>query len=170
MALTDVKIRNAKTKDKPYKLYDGEGLFLHMLHTGGKVWRYKYTFNNKERLLTIGKLKNSKNGNGFSLQDARIERAKAYGLVVSGSCPAQQKRERKHALKALELKEDAPGPVGKTFREVAYEWANFKALPNTKRSWKESHKLVQRPPNTPNTCWPIFPLAALNKLDVDPTT
>jgi len=28
MALTDVKIRNAKPKAKPYKLADGDGMFL----------------------------------------------------------------------------------------------------------------------------------------------
>ena len=28
MALTDIKIKTAKPKDKPYKLADGEGMYL----------------------------------------------------------------------------------------------------------------------------------------------
>jgi len=40
MALSDTKIRGAKTSDKQVKLFDGGGLFL--LVTGGKLWRLKY--------------------------------------------------------------------------------------------------------------------------------
>ncbi len=36
-------------------------------------------------------------------------------------------------------------------------------------SYNDDFNLVQRPPNTPNTCRSIFPQAALNKLDTDPT-
>jgi len=140
MALSDVKIRNAKTKKKSYKLYDGEGLFLHMLHSGGKVWRYKYQFNDKERLLTIGKYKQGNSGIGFSLQDARKERAKAYSLIISGFDPAQEKKKRKALQKEQELIENPPEPTGKTFKEVVYIWADYRALPKTKRSWKQSHK------------------------------
>ena len=93
MKLKPLTIKNAKSKDKNYKLTDGAGLYLHMLKTGGKVWRYKYRFNGKEKLLTIGKLKESVNGDGFTLQEARIERAKAYGLLSSGIDPAKKKAD-----------------------------------------------------------------------------
>ena len=39
MPLTDTNIRNAKTTGKPQKLTDGEGLYLHISPTGGKLWR-----------------------------------------------------------------------------------------------------------------------------------
>ena len=42
MALTDIAIRNAKPRVKPYKLGDAAGLFMLVQPTGGKLWRLKY--------------------------------------------------------------------------------------------------------------------------------
>ena len=42
MALTDVAIKNAKPRAKPYKLGDAGGLFLLVQPSGGKLWRLKY--------------------------------------------------------------------------------------------------------------------------------
>lgn len=55
LPLTDVAIRNAKAIDKPVKLFDGAGLFLQISPTGGKLWRFKYLFDGKEKLLALGK-------------------------------------------------------------------------------------------------------------------
>ncbi len=41
MALTDITIRNAKARPKPYKLADALGLFLLVQPSGGKLWRLK---------------------------------------------------------------------------------------------------------------------------------
>ena len=54
MSLTDTAIRRAATKKKPYKIYDSGGLFLLITPSGGKWWRFKYRFNNKEKLLSLG--------------------------------------------------------------------------------------------------------------------
>jgi hypothetical protein len=35
-------VRNAKAKDKPYKLADGGGLYLEVMPSGGKLWRMKF--------------------------------------------------------------------------------------------------------------------------------
>ncbi len=40
--LTNTKIKNAKSKDKDYKLFDGGGLFLLITKRGTKLWRLKY--------------------------------------------------------------------------------------------------------------------------------
>ena len=59
--LTDTAIRTAKPKNKPYKLFDGDGLFLLVTPLkmgklppsgGGKWWRFKYRFGGKEKLLS----------------------------------------------------------------------------------------------------------------------
>jgi len=44
MTLTDTAIRQAKPADKARKLFDGRGLYLLILATGGKYWRLKYRF------------------------------------------------------------------------------------------------------------------------------
>ncbi len=54
MKLTHLMIKNAKPKDKPYKLTDGAGLHLYVKPNGSRLWRLEYSFNNKEKLLSIG--------------------------------------------------------------------------------------------------------------------
>ncbi|WP_298609342.1 Arm DNA-binding domain-containing protein [uncultured Thiothrix sp.] len=44
MSLSDTAIKNAKLKDKPYKLADSSGLFLLVHSNGSKYWRFKYRF------------------------------------------------------------------------------------------------------------------------------
>ncbi|MEL9612710.1 DUF4102 domain-containing protein [Escherichia coli] len=54
MALTDIKVKTAKPKDKPYKLADGGGMYLLINTNGSKYWRMKYRFAGKEKMLSIG--------------------------------------------------------------------------------------------------------------------
>jgi len=54
MALTHVEIRNAKPKEKIYRLFDGGGLYLEITPSGGTWWRLKYRFNGKEKRLSLG--------------------------------------------------------------------------------------------------------------------
>ncbi len=54
MSLSDAKARNAKPKTKPYKIADGEGLFLLVMPSGSKYWRLRYFFAGKEKLLALG--------------------------------------------------------------------------------------------------------------------
>jgi hypothetical protein len=46
--LTDAKVKNAKPREKAYKLSDCGGLFLLMESHGAKKWRWKYRLSNKE--------------------------------------------------------------------------------------------------------------------------
>lgn len=54
MALTDTAIRNAKPKDKPYKVADAQGLYLLVNPRGSKLWRVKYRKDGVERKLALG--------------------------------------------------------------------------------------------------------------------
>lgn len=54
MALTETAIRNAKPKDKAYKLSDSGGLYLFVTPAGGKLWRMKFRVSGKEKLLSFG--------------------------------------------------------------------------------------------------------------------
>ena len=42
MAIKELQVRSAAPCDKPYKLADGEGLFLLVKPNGAKLWRMKY--------------------------------------------------------------------------------------------------------------------------------
>lgn len=49
MALTEVKVRNAKPTEKPVKLTDGDGMHLLVHPTGSKYWRLQYRFSGKQK-------------------------------------------------------------------------------------------------------------------------
>ena len=52
--LTDTAIRNAKPREKPYKLSGGGGLYLLINPSGSRWWRLKYRVAGKEKLLSLG--------------------------------------------------------------------------------------------------------------------
>ena len=53
MALTDVKVKTAKPKEKPYKLADSGGMYLLINANGSKYWRMKYRFAGKEKMFLL---------------------------------------------------------------------------------------------------------------------
>jgi hypothetical protein len=54
MSLTDTACKNAKPKEKPYKLADEKGMFLLVNPNGLKYFRVKYRFDGKEKTLALG--------------------------------------------------------------------------------------------------------------------
>jgi integrase len=119
--LTDPKIRQAKPADKPYKLSDGGGLFLLVKPSGSKLWRLKYRFGGKEKLLAIGSY-----DKGVSLKKAREERDKARNQLVEGIDPGASRKEEKQAEREL---------IENTFRAIALNWAETYGA-----RWTESHR------------------------------
>jgi hypothetical protein len=107
MPLSDAKIRNASPKSKPYKLTDGEGMFLLVHPNGGKYWRLKYRFGGRERILALGVYPE------ISLGDARERRAQARKTLAAGTDPGVMKKEAKRqgVLKGEH-----------TFEVIALEW------------------------------------------------
>ena len=75
MPLSDTKIRNVKTADKPYKLFDEKGLFLLIKPNGSKYWRHKYRFAGKEKLISYGTYPE------VSLSEARTQRSESRRLL-----------------------------------------------------------------------------------------
>lgn len=52
--LTEIAIKSAKPRVKPYKLSDGRGLFLLVDPKGGRGWRVRYRFDGREKMLSLG--------------------------------------------------------------------------------------------------------------------
>ena len=107
VSLTDIQVLKAKPKDKAYKLADGGGLFLLATPTGGKLWRLKYRFDGKEKLLSFGSYPE------LTLADARQRREEAKKLLANGVDPGEMKKSLKQAKIALDEN---------SFEVVAREW------------------------------------------------
>ena len=92
MALSEFAVRKAKPREKPYKLADGGGLHLFVQSGGSKLWRLKYRFLGKEKLLSFGPYPL------VSLAEARTKREEAKKLLVGGIDPGVQKKLDKLGL------------------------------------------------------------------------
>lgn len=109
MALSDVAIRNAKPRDKPYKMGDSLGLFLLVQPSGGKLWRQKYRMDGREKKLGIGTYPD------VSLSEARRRRDEAREMIAAGKDPSREKQRDR--LRARES-------VGDTFALIAKEYCD----------------------------------------------
>src|SRR5277367_3977737 len=91
MSLSDAKVRNAKAKTKPYKIADGEGLFLVVMPSGSKYWRLRYYFGGKEKLLALGVYPH------VTLLDARERRLNTQKALAAGTDPGEARQEAKRS-------------------------------------------------------------------------
>jgi integrase len=107
MKLSHIAVKNAPIEDKPYKMTDGDGMFLYVHPNGSKYWRLKYRFLGKEKLLALGVYPET------SLARAREKRIEARELLAEGKDPGDVKREIK--LQKVINAEN-------TFQSVGLEW------------------------------------------------
>ena len=126
MPLTDTAIRKAKPAVKPYKLADEKGLYLLIGPTGSKLWRVKYRFGGREKLLSLGVYPD------VSLKDARERRDEARKLLANGTDPGAAKKAEKLA---------GAERATNSFEAIAREWFG-KFSP----TWAPSHssKVIAR--------------------------
>ena len=96
MPLTDVVIRSLVHGPKQIKKADEKGMFLLLQPSGGKLWRFKYRFNGKEKKLGLGRYPD------VSLKEARRRRDEARQTLAMGKDPGDERKQRilKSALSA----------------------------------------------------------------------
>ena len=87
MPLTESVIRNARPRERSYRLSDGRGLCLLVQPTGAKWWRFRYEFDRTERLLSFGIYPD------VPLVDAREHCNAARRQVVQGVNPRVESGE-----------------------------------------------------------------------------
>ncbi|MBV9841541.1 MAG: integrase arm-type DNA-binding domain-containing protein [Sphingomonadaceae bacterium] len=117
--LTDRDARNAKPRERGYKLADSGGLHLFVPPAGGRSWRLKYRFGGKERRLVLGRYPE------LSVKRAGEMRDDAKRALRDGRDPALESRRARHARK-----------VGheNTFEQFARAWHEIQ-----RPRWKEIH-------------------------------
>lgn len=116
MALTDIKIKSLKPKDKAYKVFDGNGLYIYISPNGSKKWRIKYRFDGKENIFSLGEYPL------ILLREARGKLLELKEKIIRGEDPRFLNKKNASAM------------AGGTFYEVAEDW-----LKKQKTRWTESH-------------------------------
>lgn len=113
--LTDTLIRKTKIPAKAIKLADERGMYLLLTPAGGRLWRLKYRFAGKEKLLALGAYPD------MSLARAREAREEARRQLSNGIDPSAARQQEKRG-RAESAAND--------FATVAREW-----LENVKPGW-----------------------------------
>jgi hypothetical protein len=108
-----------KQREKKYKVSDADGLFVLVTPAGGRLWRYKYRFAGKEKILALGQYPD------VSLAEARERHQAARKALAAGIDPAAQK---KTAKRQLAQKHEH------TFKAVAEAWHKRES-----KRWAPSH-------------------------------
>ena len=117
--LSDTKVRATKPREKSYKLTDANRLFLLVTPSGGKLWRWNYSYDGKQKSMAFGAYPL------VSLADARCKRDETYTLLCEGRDPAIARR--------LRIEENIEAGR-QTFERIAREWHG-----NARSQWAKVH-------------------------------
>lgn len=109
--LTIAEVKAAKPKEKPYRLFDGGGLYLEVQPSGARYWRLKYRHAGKERRLAVGVFPD------VTIAEARAKRDEARALLRSKVDPSAHRQTAKRRAKVA---------AANSFEVVAREWHSRK--------------------------------------------
>lgn len=111
--LTATEVKNAKPKDKEYRLSDGQGLQLRVLPSGSKQWQLNYyrPTNGKRANFNLGRFPD------VNLAQARKRSLLAKELIAQGIDPQEDQKKKQQDYK--EVHEH-------TFVNVTKEWFEIK--------------------------------------------
>jgi integrase len=116
-------VEKAKPEAKPYRLADGDGLYLYVATSGVKSWQYRYRHEGKQQTLTLGKLSAV-----LTLAEARRRAERARDKADAGEHLTRDKRLQR-AVKSAD--------ASNTFKLVAKRWARLEARRNV---WTEDYQ------------------------------
>lgn len=129
MTLTALAIKHLKPKTAAYRVADSGGLCIEVAPSGSKLWRWRYLFNGKGQMLSLGKWPE------VTLEQARRKRDEARDLVRAGKHPTREK-------KAQKLRRIVEGE--QTFEKVARHWMELKAESLNEKYHKQSVARLER--------------------------
>jgi hypothetical protein len=122
--LSAMEVDKAKPSSKQRKLFDGNGLFLLVSPSGGKWWRFKYSFAGKENTISFGTYPE------ISLAQARERREEARKLLARGIDPSTSRKQEKAEREELR---------SNRFEAIAREWHSKMKSEN---AWTEDHAVT----------------------------
>jgi integrase len=112
--LTDTRVRSAKPTQRPQKLTDSRGLYLLVTPSGGKYWRYDYSFNSKRKTLAFGVYPD------VGLGKARERHYEARHQLAEGIDPGMVQQSVNHDFETVARAWLAHWRSGRSERYVGY--------------------------------------------------
>ena len=126
-ALTEIRVRNAKSRERPYKLFDELGLFLLITPSAtqhkGRLWRLRYRYGDAEKLFSLGAYP------AVSLKRAREKRDEARRQLADGVDPSVHRKIAEESR-------------AETFEVIAREWLSIRA--KTTAAVNKAQRLAER--------------------------
>jgi hypothetical protein len=99
--LTDSDVQDTRSSEKPKRLYDSGGLFLLVTPKGGRWWRFKYRFEGRAKMISLGTFPR------VSLAHARALRDNARLILKQGIDPSTIRKSEKAQEKTEKDREKA---------------------------------------------------------------
>ena len=121
--LTDAALKKLKSKEKPYKVTDRDGMYVYIATSGSATFRYDYRLNGRRETLVVGKYGRA----GISLLAAREKCLDARRKVAEGKSPAQDKQRAKRLLKET-----------KSFGKFGTKWLNEAQMADSTRAMRRA--------------------------------
>lgn len=90
--LNVLEIKNAKPKERNYKLSDGKGLYMIVSTNGGKWWRLDYAMQGKRKPLSLGTYPT------VTLEAVREEALRLKRLIHQGIDPLEERKQSKEQI------------------------------------------------------------------------
>jgi hypothetical protein len=126
--VTIKEIDNAKPRAKKYKLADSGGLCLLIAPSGAKLWRWRYRFDGKEKMMALGEYPL------VSLKEARERHFEARKTLAAGVDPMA---ERKAEIDAKQREVQArQREAERSFESVARKWWEWWSIGKSPRDAK----------------------------------
>lgn len=113
--LTEAAIKKAKPGERPFRMFDGGGMYLEVQPNGSRYWRHKYRFGGKEKLLSLGVYRE------VGLTQARKQRAANRKRLEDGVDPSAARKAKRTT-------------AAESFEAVAREWHATKSS-----GWSAGH-------------------------------
>jgi len=134
-ALSDTSIKNSKPRQKQYKIFDGQGLFVLIHPNGSKYFRYRYKLEGKEKVMALGVYPET------TLKEAREKRLEAQRLVKNGLDPVRFRLELR-AKREQEEKEQFL-KTQNTFENVSKDWLARETKRITHKHAKDARRSLE---------------------------
>lgn len=152
MPLSDTQLKNAKAKDKDYRLSDGDGLYLLVTKDGNKWWRFDYTIHNKRKTISFGtypevplatQLDKQKDGSFKETIGARQKRNEAREKIAMGIDVSQERKETKQII--IETQKQKKEQITNQFHNIAYEYLTTKLQHDVADiTYKKIYRAIER--------------------------